>query len=100
MPGRRPAPVSGAWLVELPVRLQVDGIAGAEGDQLDVSSNPIDDPETPDPIAAQTLELVAKRTAAVRISKNRLERRSGLAFEYGMKATDQRRDLVRDSQTT
>ena len=93
------APVPGARLVELSVRLHVDGVARAERDQLQVSSDPIDDPETPHPIAAEALEFVAERLAGAGILEKRLECGPNLAFEHRMKAANQCRDLVRSSQT-
>ena len=84
--------------MELSVRLHVDGVAGAERDQLQVQSEPVDDPEAPDPVAAKAPELVAERLAGVRIVENHLERGSNLAPEHGMEAADERRDLVRNSQ--
>ena len=98
-PASDPARVPGARLVELSVRLHVDGIARAERDQLQVSSDPIDDPETPHPIAAEALEFVAERLAGAGILEKRLECGPNLAFEHRMKAANQCRDLVRNSQT-
>ena len=89
-----------ARLMELPVRLHVDGVARTEGDQLHVSPEPVDDPESPHPVAAQPPELVAERLAGVRIVENLLERGPDLALEHGVEAADERRDLVRDSHTT
>ena len=98
-PASDPARVPGARLVELSVRLHVDGVARAERDQLQVSSDPIDDPETPHPIAAEALEFVAERLAGAGILEKRLECGPNLAFEHRMKAANQCRDLVRNSQT-
>ena len=93
-----PCPVTAARLVEPPVRLHVDDVAGTERDELHVAPEPVDDPETSYPIAAQTLELALQRLAGVWLVENRLKRGSNLALEHGMKATDERRDLVRNSQ--
>ena len=84
--------------MELSVRLQVDRVAGTERDQLQVSSNPIDDPETPHPIAAKSPELVAQRLACIGIIEKGLKCNSDLSFEHGMEAADECRDLVRNSQ--
>ena len=85
--------------MELSVRLQVNRVAGTERHQLDLSSEPIDDSETSDPIAAKALKLALERLAGVRVFDNRLERGPDFALEHGMKAADERRDLVRNSQT-
>ena len=84
--------------MEPSVRLQVDGVARTECDELQVSSDAIDDPEPAHPIAAKSPKFVAERLARVGVLQKRLERGSDLALEHGMKSADERRDLVRNFQ--
>ena len=62
-------PIAAARFVELPVCLEVNGVARPERDQLHVPTNPVDDPKTTDAIAAQTPEFVAERLAGAGIFK-------------------------------
>ena len=85
--------------MEPPVCLQVNRVARSECNQLQVSSDAIDDPEPPDPIAAKATQLVAEGLAGVGILEKRLERGADLAFENRMKAADKHRDFVWNPQT-
>ena len=55
--------------MELPVRLEVNGVAWPERDQLHVPTDPVDDPKTTDTIAAQAPEFVAECLAVAGVFK-------------------------------